>query len=860
VLVLLCETPQQRNSPSNSPGRPADKRVLKPFLILVVAVCAHLSAELPAVAVDNYDIVVYGGTAGGVTAAIEAARLGKSVAIIEPSQHLGGMTTGGLSATDYGNKLAIRGLAGEFYTRVGQAYNQGTTYYFEPKVAESVINQWVAGLPNITVVKGERLNLNSGVTKTGTAISSIQMESGRTFTGNVYIDASYEGDLMAKSGVSYIVGRESSSTYNEPQAGVFVNTQTLNVDPYVVPGNPASGVLPMLSAQLPPPNGTADDKVQAYNFRLTVTTNANRLPWTAPPNYNAAEYELLKRAIQATNPTSITQLLQLVALGTPNGANKYDINANGNLTMVSTDYVGFSKTYPDADYATRQQIIIDHRNYEQGYLYFLATDPSVPLTVRNGMNSYGLAPDEFTDNGNWSDQLYVREARRMVGPYVMTEANDLSQRIASDPIALGSYTIDSHGTSFFVDANGKPHAEGDIGVTTPQPYGISYSSLTPRESQASNLLVSSAISASRVGYGSVRMEPQYMMMGQAAGAAAALALNEGTSVQQVNYSALCDQLLGDGARVTWPMALVGVARTDFNDIPGTLPRSIQFQNSGTNFFGPWDFTTTQNVVAGNLTTSVGGYNRPQSGASPGKLFGTFNAFRQSGCSLDAPMSGTVWFSVLVDNTDATGAAGISFNPTAFGDTTNNIQLIGTTLTVTFSNTTTNNIATLSLNNVHLLLGKLTITSGTDILSLWADPGSLSSLSAPIFTSSSANFLSSLSSTGIISYNNGKSNAGGYLDALIVSNSPTAFIDVTGATVPGDFNGDGIVNAADYIVWRKGLGTTFTPSDYNVWRAHFGQTAGSGSGAIANAAVPEPATLLQIILVAAIISTWRRRDA
>jgi hypothetical protein len=825
--------------------------VRKSFFIAVAAAAALAGSPFSAAAADNYDIVVYGGTAGGVTAAIEAARLGKSVAIIEPSQHLGGMTTGGLSATDYGNKLAIRGLANEFYTRVGQAYSQGTTYYFEPKVAESVMNQWVATLPNITVVKGERLNLNGGVTKSGTAISSIQMESGRTFTGGVFIDASYEGDLMAKSGVSYIVGRESSTTYNEPQAGVFINTQTLNVDPYVVPGNPASGVLPMLSAQLPAANGTADDKVQAYNFRLTVTTNANRLPWTAPPNYNPAQYELLKRAIQATSPTLITQLLQLQGLNTPNGANKWDVNANGNLTMVSTDYVGFSKSYPDADYATRQQIITDHRNYEQGYLYFLATDPSVPLAVRNGMNSYGLAPDEFTDNGNWPGQIYVREARRMIGRYVMTEANDLSQRAAADPIALGSYTIDSHGTSFFVDANGKPHAEGNIGVTTPQPYGISYSSLTPQASQASNLLVSSAISASRVGYGSIRMEPQYMMMGQAAGAAAALALNGGTSVQQVDYTALRDQLAADGARVTWPMSLVGTARTDFNDIPGTLPRSIQFQNSGTNFFGPWDFTTTQNVVAGNLTTSVGGYNRPQSGA---------NDYRQSGCPLDAPMSGTVWFSVLVDNTDSTGVAGISFNPTTYSDAANAIQLVGTTLRVTLSNTTTNNIATLNLNSVHLLLGKLTITAGNDTLSLWADPASIANLSAPIFASSSANFLSSLSSMGIISYNTTKSNAGGYLDALMVSNSATASIDVTGVTVAGDFNLNGVVDAADYAVWRKGLGTTYSQSDFQLWRANFGKSAASGSGSIVGAAVPEPMAFVLLIFAAAGWCHWCHRAA
>jgi FAD dependent oxidoreductase len=839
-----------------SPRNRVETKVRRATANRLIAVALLALQQFSSASADNYDIVIYGGTAGGVTAAIEAARLGKTVAIVEPSQHLGGMTTGGLSATDYGNKLAIRGLAREFYTRVGQAYGQGTTYYFEPKVAESVINQWTASLPNITVVKGEQLNLNGGVSMTGNKINSIQMESGRMFSAGVFIDASYEGDLMAKSGVSYIVGRESNATYGESHNGVFVNTQTLNVDPYVVPGNPASGVLPMLSAQLPAAIGTADNNLQAYNFRLTVTTNvANKLPWTAPPNYNPAQYELLKRAIQATNPTLITQLLQLVALGTPNGANKYDVNANGNLTMVSTDYVGFSKNYPDANYAMRQQIITDHRNYEQGYLYFLATDPSVPQVVRDQMNNYGLTKDEFTDNGGWSDELYVREARRMIGRYVMTEANDLSQRVANDPIALGSYTIDSHGTSFFVDANGKPHAEGNIGVAVPQPYGISYTSLTPLESQASNLLVSSAISASRVGYASIRMEPQYMELGQAAGTAAVLALNGNTSVQQVNYSALRTQLVADGAVVSWPMSLTGVARTDFNDLPGALPRSLQYQNSGSNFFGPWDFTTTQNVVAGNLTTSVGGYSRPQSGSNTGKLQGTYNAYRQSGCPLDANMSGTVWFSVLLDNTDATGVAGISFNPTAYDDVSDVIQLIGTSLRVTLANVTTNNVATLNLNSVHLLLGKLDITAGNDTLSLWTDPASLSNLSAPIFTSSSSNFLSSLSSLGVVSYNTSKSNAGGYLDALIVSNTSTGFMDVTGVSVLGDYNLNGVVDAADYVVWRKDPNRT--QAQYDTWRARFGQTANSGSGVSENTAIPEPTTLVQIVLVAAGCSLRRR---
>ena len=313
-------------------------------------------------------------------------------------------------------------------------------------------------------------------------------------------------------------------------------------------------------------------------------------------------------------------------------------------------------------------------------------------------------------------------------------------------------------------------------------------------------------------------------------------------------------------RVNWPQSLVGVARSDFNDIPGTLPRSIQLQNSGSNFFGPWDFTTTQNVVAGNLTTSVGGYNRPQTGANPGKIFGTFNQYRQSGCSLDAPMSGTVWFSVLVSNTDSTGVAGISFNPTTFSSAANTIELVGTTLRVTLSNNTTTNVANLNLSNVHLILGRLTITAGNDTLSLWADPASIANLSAPVFTNSSFNFLSSLSSLGIISYNSSKSNAGGYLDALIVSNSPTASIDVTGVSVAGDFNLNGVVDAADYVVWQKGMGTTYTQSDYNVWRANFGRTAVSGSGSAEFASIPEPATFALLILTVVGCCHWRLRTA
>ncbi|MCX5682431.1 MAG: FAD-dependent oxidoreductase, partial [Planctomycetota bacterium] len=632
---------------------------------LVAAVAAPVGARADAPL--SYDIVIYGGTAGGVAAAIEAARMGKSVAIIEPTQHLGGMTTNGLSFSDTGNTDAIQGVAREFYMRLGAAYGLSTPVWnFEPHVAENVLNSWVAESSNITVYRGERLNLTSGVVKAGATIQSIAMESGLQFNAGMYIDAGYEGDLMAKAGVSYAVGREANTTYNEKYNGFQVANATKHqftlakpVDPYRTPGVPSSGLLPGINASLPPADGTADNHIQSYNFRLTVTKAANRIAWTAPAGYDAANYELLRRYIAAEGITSVAgKLLKIDA--TRNG--KYDINNQG---PVSTDFIGMNYAYPDGNYATRDQVLQAQRNYQQGLIYFLANDPGLPASIRTEMQGYGLAADEFTDNGGWSGQMYIREARRMVGRYVMTDRNCRGLRDPLDPIALASYTMDSHNVERYVDATGHVRNEGDVEIGVSTPYSISYGSITPQAGDATNLLVSTAISASHIAYGSIRMEPVFMELGQAAGAAAALALDAGTTVQNLSYATLQSRLVADGALVAWPAnpgpAFVGKTAADFNDFT-TLPVSIQNQAGGSNLAGNWTGTGTQKIIAGDLATAVGGYCLDETGTGlAGKLQGNYNARRQSYRSLASSMTGTIWLSVLLQNPDATAHAGLSFN-------------------------------------------------------------------------------------------------------------------------------------------------------------------------------------------------------
>jgi hypothetical protein len=519
------------------------------------------------IAVEEYDVVVYGGTAGGVAAAVQAARLGKRVVLIEPGKHLGGMTSGGLGATDIGNKAAIGGIAREFYQLVRKHYaddaswkyerradfkggghepNEDTAWTFEPHVAEKICKDLLRR-HNVPVILGGRLDLKKPMLKDGNRIHYIVMESGQGYSGKVFIDATYEGDLMAAAGVAYHVGREANRTYGETLNGVQVRNATHHqflkpIDPYAKPGDPASGLLPRVHAGPPGTDGEGDRRVQAYNFRLCATDRPeNRRPWPKPENYDAKQYELLLRNFEAGD-----HRLPWNPLLMPN--RKTDANNN---YAFSTDDVGMNYAYPEGDYATRARIWKEHVEYQQGLMWTLANHPRVPEAVRRHFQTWGLARDEFTDTDNWPHQLYVREARRMVGAYVMLEQNCRGQRLAEDSVGLAAYTMDSHNTQRYVTADGHVRNEGDVQVGGFPPYPISYRAIVPKAEECGNLLVPVCLSASHISYGSIRMEPVFMVLGQSAATAAALAIDANVPVQQVDYAKLRERLLRDKQVLDW---------------------------------------------------------------------------------------------------------------------------------------------------------------------------------------------------------------------------------------------------------------------------------------------------------------------
>ncbi|HDS29456.1 MAG TPA: FAD-dependent oxidoreductase, partial [Firmicutes bacterium] len=516
------------------------------FFIFIAATAFSLAFSTKAMpSPETYDVVIYGGTSAGVASAVQVARTGKSVVIIEPGQHLGGMSSSGLGATDTGNIGAIGGIANEFYRRIHVHYHGGSmnnrgTYRFEPSAAQKVFNDLIAE-HDIPVVYGERLDLRNGVRMNGLRIEKIVMESGREFIGLMYIDATYEGDLMAKAGVTYTTGRESNDTYGETLNGVQVGRSRAHnfnfpVDPYLWPGDPSSGLLPGISDENPGPDGSGDNKIQAYNFRLCMTNNPeNRRRWVRPAHYDPRRYELLLRYFEAGLGT-----LPLHVSPVPN--NKSDTN---NRDAFSSDNIGMNWDYPEGDYETRERIIIDHKLYVKGLCYTLAMNQRVPLEIRRYMMDWGLARNEFTDNGNWPYQMYVREARRMVSDYVMTEHNCLGTRHAPDSVGMGSYNMDSHNVQRYVDSDGLARNEGDVQVRLQKPYGISYRSIIPRKGECENLLVPVCVSASHIAYGSIRMEPVYMILGQSAGTASVLAIISGVGVQDISYGALREILIND---------------------------------------------------------------------------------------------------------------------------------------------------------------------------------------------------------------------------------------------------------------------------------------------------------------------------
>lgn len=519
----------------------------------------------------NADIIIYGGTAAAVTAAVQAKKMGKSVIMVSPDKHLGGMTSGGLGFTDTGNKTVIGGLAREFYHRIYLHYdrqeswkwqkkdaygNKGqgtpavdgenrTMWIFEPHAAEKVFEDFVKE-NNIQVLRDEWLDRQKRVKMKNGRIISFKTLSGNVYSGKMFIDATYEGDLMAAAKVKYVIGREAAGEYNEKWGGmvtgVFHHGHYFKkyIDPYKIPGNPSSGLLPRISPEPPGINGTGDKKVQAYCYRMCLSKHPeNKVPYSKPAGYDPYQYELLVRVFNAGWDELFQKFDPIPNL-------KTDTNNHG---PFSTDNIGMNYAYPDASYRLRQQIIEEHKTYQKGLMYFIATDPRIPREVQEEFNTWGLAKDEFMDNDNWPHQLYVREARRMVGHSVMTEHEILGAKPVTDSIGMGSYTLDSHNIQRYVTPEGYVQNEGDFGVHVPKPYSISYRSVLPKENECENLLVPVCLSSSHVAYGSIRMEPVFMILAESAATAAVHAIDDRVSVQKVNYDELRRQLLKQDQRL-----------------------------------------------------------------------------------------------------------------------------------------------------------------------------------------------------------------------------------------------------------------------------------------------------------------------
>lgn len=518
------------------------------------------------------DVIIYGGTSAAIIAAVQVKKMGKTVIVVSPDTHLGGLSSGGLGFTDTGNKEVIGGLSREFYQRVYQHYegsnawqwqkreeygNKGqgtpaidgtnrTMWIFEPHVAEQVFEDFVKE-NKLVIYRNEWLDRSEkGIVKKSGSIRSFRTLSGNIYQAKIFIDATYEGDLMASAGVNYHVGREANSIYGEKWNGVqpevFQHGHHFKakISPFKIAYDTTSGLLPEISSEPIAEYGSGDNKIQAYCFRMCLSNHPeNRIPFQKPEGYEPARYELLARVF-ATGWREVFNKFDLI----PN--RKTDTNNHG---PFSTDYIGKNYDYPEASYERRKQIIDDHELYQKGLMYFLQNDKSVPADIHDKMQEWGLPKDEFKDNGNWSHQLYIREARRMIGEFVMKEADALGKTQVPNPIGMGSYALDAHNTQRYIKKDGFVQNEGDIGVHPDKPYSIAYGSILPKENECNNLLVPVCLSSSHIAYGSIRMEPVFMILGQSAATAAVLSIDNKVSPQQLPYSKLKAVLLKDKQRL-----------------------------------------------------------------------------------------------------------------------------------------------------------------------------------------------------------------------------------------------------------------------------------------------------------------------
>lgn len=560
----------------------------------------------------EYDLVIYGGTSAGVVAAVQAARMNKSVIIIEPGteQQLGGLTSGGLGRTDFGNKNVIGGIALEFYREINnyyknpdnwkwenrleyfenQTYHPGATdkdeegmWFFEPSAARKIFQDWI-DLYNIPVVYGDRIiregegrtemtldgnrvafpnKISKGVVKKNGRIEEIVMESGTRYIGKYFMDATYEGDLMAGAGISFTIGREGIDIYNETLNGIRASSSIpsegtpnyrhhqfeAEIDPYIIPGDSSSGILPMVNNNGAGLEGSSDHRIQAYCFRMCLTDNPeNRIPFHKPADYKEINYELLFRNYEAG-------FSRLPWINSPMPNRKTDTN---NQSAFSTDFIGANYTYPEGSYEERERIINEHLNYQQGLMWTLANHPRIPKDIRESVSKWGMAKDEFVEGSGWQNQIYVREARRMISDNVMTQHHCQGEIIANESIGMGAYGMDSHHTQRYIDQNGFVKNEGDIQKGLSKPYPISYRSITPKKEECQNLVVPVCLSASHIAFGSIRMEPVFMVLGQSAAVAACLAIDQESAVQDIDYSNL-NKILRDMGQI---LELTDVKKTN----------------------------------------------------------------------------------------------------------------------------------------------------------------------------------------------------------------------------------------------------------------------------------------------------------
>lgn len=563
---------------------------MRHFLIMLVGILAPCSGRAEQTGRQEFDVVVYGGTAAGIAAAVQVRRMDRSVVVIEPTTRIGGLTTGGLGQTDIGNKAAIGGISREFYQQIRQFYNddanwkwqqrdeyrsrgqsqsrtgEDSMWTFEPSAALQVLQQFVS-THDIPVVFSQRMDRQNGVETEGGRIRSIRMESGQVFRGRVFIDATYEGDLMAAADVDYTFGREANAQYGETLSGVqtrrAVHHQFVaGVDPFNTKGDPNSGLLPGIDPTGPGTEGAADRRIQAYCFRMCLTDHPdNRIPFRKPDDYDERNYELLFRNFEAG-----AKQIPWHNSAMPN--RKTDVNNNRGF---STDYIGQNYDYPEASYAERARIIARHLSYQQGLMWTLAHHPRVPKYVRDEVSRWGPCKDEFERQNGWQQQLYIREARRMVGAYVMTQHNCQGRVVAERPIGLAAYTMDSHNVQRHVDSNGFVRNEGDVQVGGFSPYPIDLGAILPKREQCENLLVPVCLSASHMAFGSIRMEPVFMVLGQSAATAAVQSIEQKSAVQEIDYSALQQRLELDKQVLAW----TGPQRTtatgiDLEKLPGIV--------------------------------------------------------------------------------------------------------------------------------------------------------------------------------------------------------------------------------------------------------------------------------------------------